>query len=237
MPNEHVSNPFVDFKYGDNYASDFHLIRTSDSKRYNDNLIPTLTDKTAEVPGADGMYFFNTYYKQRQFTLNLAYDSLTEEDLRAVRNWLNGKDIKPLIFDERPDRQYYAKVTGTPQFKYIPFDQPGEYRSSNNTQDNTITLYAQVVTNPSVITTQQWSELDVFVSGDTNNTTVTFSNHGTTIGILTWDQCDPVIDQVDIARELLSDEDLQSITTLNHNFVPSINDNSSNKKMTLKHLA
>jgi len=65
MPNEHVSNPFVDFKYGDNYASDFHLIRTSDSKRYNDNLIPTLTDKTAEIPGADGMYFFNTYYKQR----------------------------------------------------------------------------------------------------------------------------------------------------------------------------
>jgi hypothetical protein len=63
MPNEHVLNPWLDFKYGDNYASDFGLIRVSNGSRYNDNLLPTLNDKTADVPGGDGMYYFNSYYK------------------------------------------------------------------------------------------------------------------------------------------------------------------------------
>lgn len=122
MPNEHVLNPWLDFKYGDNYASDFGLIRVSNGSRYNDNLLPTLNDKTADVPGGDGMYYFNSYYKQKQFNINFAFDGLTETQLRAVRQWLNGKEIKELEFDERPGLLYSAKVTGTPSFKYIPFD-------------------------------------------------------------------------------------------------------------------
>lgn len=128
----HISNPFLDFKYGDFYASDFHLIRVSDGSRYNDNFLPTLTDKTTEIPGGDGMYWFNTYYKQRQISVNVAFDSVTETDLRGIRNWLNGKQVQPLIFDEHDDRQYFAKVTGSPQLKYVAFDEPINPRLSNN---------------------------------------------------------------------------------------------------------
>lgn len=130
MP-DHVLNPWIDFKYGAHYASDFGLLRVSGSNRYNENLIPTLNDKTAEVPGGDGMYYFNSYYKQKQFNINFAYDHLTETQLRQVRSWLNGKEIQELKFDERDDRVYFAKVTGSPSFKYIPFDQ--YEHSSNNT--------------------------------------------------------------------------------------------------------
>lgn len=130
---EHVNNPFVDFKYGDNYASDFHLLRVSNGSRYNNNILPTLTEKTAEVPGGDGMYLFDTYYKQRQFTIDVAFDSVTEADIHNIRNWLNGKEVKPLIFDEQPDRQYFAKVTGSPTLKYIPFDEYIIKHSSTNT--------------------------------------------------------------------------------------------------------
>lgn len=130
---DHVKNPFVDFKFGANYASDFHLLRTSASSRYNDNLIPTLTDKTAEVPGGDGMYFFSTQHKQRQFTVNVAFDNVTESDLSNIRQWLNGKEIKDLIFDERDTVAYKAKVTGTPAFKYIAFDEAETKGTSSNT--------------------------------------------------------------------------------------------------------
>ena len=138
----HTPNPYVDFYYGDRshdfrpvsgYASDFHLYRVSSSKRYNDNLIPSLTDKTAEVPGADGMYFFNSYYKQKQFTVNIAFDKLNDADLREMRNWLNGKDIKDLIFDEFPDVAYKAKVTGTPNIKFVPFDEVTNKKTNNTT--------------------------------------------------------------------------------------------------------
>lgn len=142
MYENHTPNPYVDFYYGDRthdfrpvsgYASDFHLYRVSSSKRYNDNLIPTLTDKTAEVPGGDGMYFFSTYYKQKQFTVNIAFDKLNDADLREMRNWLNGKEIKDLIFDEFPDVAYKAKVTGAPNIKFVPFDEITNKKTNNTT--------------------------------------------------------------------------------------------------------
>jgi hypothetical protein len=46
---------FLGFSYG-GWHSIHHakIYRTADGSRYNINLIPTLTDKTADIPGADG---------------------------------------------------------------------------------------------------------------------------------------------------------------------------------------
>ena len=200
----HALEPFVDFKYGDNYASDFHLYRVSDGSRYNDNLIPTLTDKTTEVPGGDGMYFFNTFYKQRQFTINFAYDSLTEVDLRAIRNWLNGKEIKPLIFSEKPDRAYYAKVTGSPAFKYICFDEPINKQHSNNVPLPPIQIkyyFRQTLEAPLL------GGLSLFISGVLDNesfntvvisaTSLTFKYDNTVINTINWDNTTYVLDVAD----------------------------------------
>lgn len=136
---------FLDFKFGGHWASEYGLIRVSNSKRYDANITPTLTDKTVEVPGNDGMYFFSTYHKQRQFTVNVAFDHVTEVQLRAIRVWLSGKEIKDLIFvedleknasdipQEDRGRKYHAKVTGAPSFKYVPFDETNRESSTNVT--------------------------------------------------------------------------------------------------------
>ena len=42
---------------------DFNIYRTSDGDRYNEELMPTAQDVTAEVPGGDGMYYFDTKHK------------------------------------------------------------------------------------------------------------------------------------------------------------------------------
>lgn len=118
---------FIGFTYGGKHSiDDFGIYRTSDGSRYNDNLIPPLTDKTADVPGGDGQYYFNSHYKPRQFSISIAFDSLTEVQYQQVRKWLNGKEIKELIFDEHPYKVYSAKVIGTPQLKTICFDKSGE---------------------------------------------------------------------------------------------------------------
>ena len=129
-----ATEAFVGFTYwGKHSHDDLNILRVSNSNRYNDNLTPTLTDKTAEIPGGDGMYFFNTYHKQKQFTINIAFDSLTETQLRTLRQVFDGKDIHDLIFDELPDRVYHAKVTSNPNIKYIPFDVHDTPGTSSNT--------------------------------------------------------------------------------------------------------
>jgi phage-related protein len=118
-PNE----DYVGFSYGKWHCiRDGLIYRTSDGSRYSTDLIPALKDQTADIPGGDGQFFFGSFHKSRSFTINFAFDSLTEELLRALRRKFNGKDIQELIFDERPYVAYDAKVTGTPTIKTICFD-------------------------------------------------------------------------------------------------------------------
>jgi hypothetical protein len=77
---------FIGFTYdGKHSIDDFGIYRTSDGNRYNDNLVPQMTDKTADVPGGDGQYYFSTHYKTRQFSIPIAFDNLSEEQYREVR--------------------------------------------------------------------------------------------------------------------------------------------------------
>lgn len=120
---------FIGFTYNKKHSlRDLHIYRVNDGgNRYTTNLIPTLTDKTIDVPGGDGQYLFNTYYKNRVFSVNIAFDSLSEAGLRLLRNTFNGKEVAELIFDECPYKAYDAKVTGSPQLKLLCFDKRNEY--------------------------------------------------------------------------------------------------------------
>jgi predicted phage tail component-like protein len=114
---------FIGFSYnGKHSLHDLGIYRTSSGSRYNNNLTATMTDKTADVPGGDGQYYFGTTFKNRTFTVNYAFDNLTEPQLEQLKVVFDGKGIHDLIFDEAPDKIWSAKVTGTASIKYLCFD-------------------------------------------------------------------------------------------------------------------
>lgn len=114
-------NDFIGFGFGGIHSSTFGIVRTSDGSRFNENLLPTTQDKTVQVPGGDGTYYFGSYFTQKQFNISIAFDSLTDSNLRKLKQWLGDKKIKELIFDEAPYKVYRAKVTGSATIKHICF--------------------------------------------------------------------------------------------------------------------
>ena len=112
------------FKFGDYHSSQFGLIRVSNGSRYNEYLLPTLKNTTTDVPGMEGTLYFGTQKTTRSFQVDMAFDSLTEEDIRDIREWLTG--AHPLIFDERPYIQYMCILNSAPQLKYLTFEENGE---------------------------------------------------------------------------------------------------------------
>lgn len=131
---------FLAFSFNGKHSwDDFGIYRVIESDRYNENLAPTLTDKTAEVPGNDGMYYFGTYHKQREFNINFAFDHLTEDKLREMKKWLNGKEMGDLWFQEAPYKVWTAKPTGNSIIKYIPFDEVYTETATSNGQIITLT--------------------------------------------------------------------------------------------------
>ena len=115
------SSDYIGFTFNGVHSDTLGIKRTSEGSRFNENLLPTVQDKTAQVPGGDGMYHFGSYYTQRQFNISYAFDALTEEQLARIRALLGDKKIHELIFDEVPYKVYQAKVTGSASIKHIPF--------------------------------------------------------------------------------------------------------------------
>ena len=49
---------FIHFAFGDFNSKDFGIVRVSDNNRYNNNLAPQMNETVADIPGADGQYYF-----------------------------------------------------------------------------------------------------------------------------------------------------------------------------------
>lgn len=114
--------PFLGFTYNGRHSSELGIVRINTGNRAEMPLSPSFKDSTAEVPGGKGLYYFNTQIQQRQFTINFAYDDLTEEDVRELREWLNPLEQGELIFDEEPYKVYTVKPNTQPKLSYLVFN-------------------------------------------------------------------------------------------------------------------
>ena len=117
-----LSGDFIGFTFNGVHSSDMGIIRTSDGSRFNENLLPTFTDKTVQIPGGDGTYYFGSNYTQRQISISVATDELTETQFRQLKQRLGDKQIHPLVFDEAPYKTYMVKISSAPTLKFICFD-------------------------------------------------------------------------------------------------------------------
>lgn len=117
---------FCGFKWRGEHSSDHGIVRVSDGSRYNDAILPAFQDTTQKMPGSDGTLYWESFYTNKTFPINIAFDHLTEDDYRKLRQWLNGKDRGELIFDEAPYKAYTVKIKDPPQLKTICFMEDGK---------------------------------------------------------------------------------------------------------------
>lgn len=118
-----IKGDFLGFEFNGYRSEDLGIVRTSDGDRYNENLHPEINDITAEVPGMDGNYYFGSTFGVKNFTINIAFDSLTEGQFRKLRRVFGIRNVAPLIFDERPYKRYLVKLANPIELNYICFDE------------------------------------------------------------------------------------------------------------------
>lgn len=142
------SSDYIGFSFNGVHSSELGIKRISEGSRFNENLLPTIQDKTIQVPGGDGMYYFGSYYTQRQFSISYAFDSLTEQQLNRIKAVFGDKKPHRLVFDEVPYKAYLAKVTGSASIKHIPFAEGATnrvYKGEGNIQFTAYEPFARSV--------------------------------------------------------------------------------------------
>ena len=115
---------FLGFTFGGVHSSDLGITRVSGGDRYGEELHPEIKDRIAEVPGLNGNYYFGSDFGPKTINIDIAFDSLTEQQFRKLRQIFGVKKVQSLIFDECPYKQYMAKIESPIKLSYICFDEP-----------------------------------------------------------------------------------------------------------------
>lgn len=117
---------FIGFQFGEETSASLRVVRVSDGSRYNNEILPNFNDKTIQVPGSDQVYYFGSDYSEKPFSMNIAFDNLTEKQFKKLSKVFGNKTPKRLVFDETPYKYYLVKVSDTPQLNYICFDEDNQ---------------------------------------------------------------------------------------------------------------
>jgi hypothetical protein len=116
---------FTGFYFDGIHSSAYHIVRVSDGDRYTEGLFPEFKDRASELVGGEGSVYEGTDFQQTSFTINIAFDKLTEKDFMGLKKWLDPRKLKEFRFDERPYKAYWAKLERRPEFEYICFLENG----------------------------------------------------------------------------------------------------------------
>lgn len=125
---------FIGFTIDNIHSSELNLIRVSDGSRYSEDLLPPISNQEIEIPGGDGSYLMGSNFKARKFPISVAFDSVSEQNFRKIRQLFGSRKLLKLTFDETPYKYYNVKLESPPQFKYICFEEDGEriYKGEGN---------------------------------------------------------------------------------------------------------
>ena len=114
---------FLGFTFNGRHSSEFRIVRTSKSNRYNEEIVASGKDTTIDIPGSDGALFISKKKQKKTWTVDFAFDDVYIEDIEAMRNWLSCKTEAAFRFDEDRESQYHmVVVTGTPKLNYLGFE-------------------------------------------------------------------------------------------------------------------
>jgi phage-related protein len=121
-----ITGDFIGFTFGGVSSQQLGIVRVSDGSRYKQALLPNFSDKTINVPGANKTIYLGTEYTGKNFPLSIAFDSVTEQQIRQMQTLFSTTKPLPLVFDEMPYKTYYVKAASAPQISYICFDEKGQ---------------------------------------------------------------------------------------------------------------
>lgn len=117
-----IKEDYVGFTFAGKHSSQFGILSVTSGGRYSRALSPEFNDIIVNVNGSNQTHYFGTVYNRKSWQLSCAFDSITEQELREMKEWLRTDKVLPFSFDELPYIQFYAKVASPPNFQFLTFD-------------------------------------------------------------------------------------------------------------------
>lgn len=117
---------FVGFSFNGVSSKELKIMRVSDGTRYEEKLSAEFADRVTTNDSSGKNYYFGVDLKEYKIPINIAFDSLTESDMRKLRETFAPNKVGNFIFDETPYKVQKAKIATQVTLKYVCFDEKGQ---------------------------------------------------------------------------------------------------------------
>jgi predicted phage tail component-like protein len=99
------------FTFNERHSDEFFMV-TKKSRP----MVPEIRHRKIDVEGRDGSYDLGTTVGSRLFEISVTLLSVSQNAFsalkREVASWLVTDDLKPLVFDDEPDKTYFVRFVG-----------------------------------------------------------------------------------------------------------------------------
>lgn len=112
---------YIDFRFGNHWASDFNLVSVTNSDRYSPSTFGDFSANVNSVMGRRGVYKWKTQIDGRIIGFNIAFDNLDITSINSIKEWLDPDKVEKLYLSEEPYKYYYACLNQDIVFDYVPF--------------------------------------------------------------------------------------------------------------------
>lgn len=121
-----IKGDFIGFTIDGIHSVDLGIDRISNGSRYTQALLSDFSNSTKNVVGANRTDYFGVEYKSKEFSLEIAFDTVTEKQLRQMQKLFGTTKPVSLVFEETPYKTYYVKANNAPSLTWLCFDIDGE---------------------------------------------------------------------------------------------------------------
>jgi predicted phage tail component-like protein len=87
------------------------------------SILPALSPRFVSAPKRAGVYDFGTDVGMREFEIDISVIANDDVNLRLqvreIAEWLFQDELKPLVFDDEPDKTYYVRLSGDSELDEI----------------------------------------------------------------------------------------------------------------------
>lgn len=112
---------FIRLSFDGVSTADLNLFVVSNSGRYTAPLSPLFENRTTSVPGRPGLLYWGTEIINQEFSVSLATDSMTGQQLNLFKKTFQPGKIGKLVFEETKHKYYYAMISSPPELSFVPF--------------------------------------------------------------------------------------------------------------------
>ena len=136
-----MARSFISFYYDGKWSEDMGVLSVIDGDRMSRPIYGEFEDTTSELKAADGQLYWSTYFTNHTLSFTLATDRITEQELDNIKHWLKPGPARELILAENPNRAIMARISDTPEYNLLPFEEKITKKIAGREYETSTTVY------------------------------------------------------------------------------------------------